>query len=180
VKPLFSVAALLVLAFCTSAHASGVDERSVRFGADFVSGGTFYGNSNENIASIIGLDLRLGATLSRNWALMAQGTATLVTPHVFGAALAEYSPVDEISLGMGLGVGWWTVMNGGGGLSSTSYAAVPFRLTLHPTLLRERSGRGNGFGISAEVAPSYAFASGLSYEPLFAVSVMFGLGYDWY
>ena len=77
-----------------------------RFGIGFVSGETSMQSVQDDIPTILGLELRLGLQAGDLLALMYESSMTGVWPDLRNAVLAEVSLTRYLSIGAGLGLDW--------------------------------------------------------------------------
>ncbi len=76
-----------------------------RFGIGFVSGAAYLNRPiSEVLATVIGIQIHLGVQIDDTFAVMYQGSATLLWPAVRDAVLLEVSPTKSLSFGAGVGI----------------------------------------------------------------------------
>ena len=155
---------VVLFVFATVAHAQPVDSPrpfgSIGVYAGFTAGGEFAGPG-------AGLSAGLGAQLSDRIAISAQLRAATIVVLTHGATWAqfEYSPVDALSLGIGVGV-------------QATQALIAQKLIWAPTVplsfainlpARREDGTRHGFRIGLDVA--------LSADPTTGANIWGGLSF---
>jgi hypothetical protein len=156
----------------------------LRFGMGIISGAVDVQSPDGlPIATVFGVDLRLGIELNDYFAVMYEGSGTFLFPLVSNAIMVEMTPCNYFSLGVGGGVYWLlTIAGGGGGTINATSAGIPVRFAVNlPFAHSKSSDQRYAIAFSFQVTPAYAFAGSQSLgEGQWQVGFMGGISFEMY
>jgi len=154
-----------------------------RFGIGFVSGGAYLNRPiSEVLATVIGIQIHLGVQIDDTFAVMYQGSATLLWPVVRDAVLLEVSPTKSLSFGAGVGI---DSLNGlvaaGDGivLDGANTAGIPLRLAWN-VVTSEGPGRRTAMALSVELTPSFVIGGDKDFANGFVLGALGGISFEMY
>lgn len=166
--------------------AAEADRQRLRFGIELVSGATDLPTPNSPgplaVATLFGVGINLGVQLNDEFAILYQGSATLLWPQFTSGALIEWTPFEFISTGVGLSLNWMPYLPEADTPSGHAWGlGVPFRFALNVPLSRTESGQRRAVAFCVTLTPGSTFAvSGLSYSTGFQLGIMGGIGFELY
>ncbi len=170
----------------------------LRFGLGVISGATqvnpYNGNYSDWIATLFGLELRIGVQLNDRFAVMYQTSGTFLWPQFANALLVEFTPIDYVSIGVGAGIYWIAaVANGSGSCDGppgavatcgspdqTLSAGIPIRLAFNLPWDRSPGEPRRALSLSVTMAPAWTLSGAQDLGTEFQLVVLGGIGFELY
>jgi hypothetical protein len=196
---------LLLVAWLTTAQVADAgaqaDQRRSRFGIGLISGALVLGQDSGQglpaaVATVAGFDLRLGTQYNDHFAVMYDGSLTVIWPQLTSGVLFEWTPVNWFSGAIGPSLNWTLPVFGGGqggfGFEEVLGIGAPLRIAFNLPLVDQMQvpadpwvGRGfvqrrrTAIAFSFTVTPGVAYVTG-GYQSGFQLGLMGGISYEMY